>query len=190
VKSADCVVQNEGVPIEYRVEISAEMSDRIVAGWRPPSPQSTVGETRPPLPLLYPALGETTFEGDSLNALFPGDWRPEKIMGYGAHLEGDSMVVRPGGEIWIKPKGWVAELQGFVAAPAARDTAAPLPVVRACYYKNGRIDLQAQNPVRAGDGRAEFRLWSPEVDGWFVIALTGPAEASPVAIKFTQARRP
>jgi hypothetical protein len=92
--------------------------------------------------------------------------------------------LRPGGEIWLKVNYIVSLLAG--EAVAVGDSPSNPGVVRALWYKGGRLD--AYHPPRPPDEAKRtqsFQAWCAEPGGWFVIAVDPAPDSAPVTVRIT-----
>jgi hypothetical protein len=176
-------IDGSGMPTTFIVEIPPEHHGVIVAGWR--GPQIThVGRGGPDEPAwFYRGWSETVaLDEKALALLLPDNWRPEQAFMRNGRVVADGIELLPGGEIWLKAKGFVMEFMGVAKVEEGWDPQA-LPFVRGMWYLGGRHEVFSQMVAREQDHAADFRAWCAEPGGWLVIGVDPTANAPAVRVR-------
>jgi hypothetical protein len=175
-----------GMPVRFAVTISPESADRLVAGWSNPTIQHAMETSDEPPRIHHNSLDFLELDADAQAALLPGDWRPRRMIARGGRLTPDGLELVPGGELWVRPERPVGAFVGEARLVAADDQR-EAPLVRAFYYKGGRLEITSQESADE-NGRLGFRVWSAEPDGWLVLSVDPNPRAAPLLIKLTEVR--
>ncbi len=175
-----------GMPVRFSVTILPGSADRLVAGWRNPTLQHAMETSAEPPRLHHTTLDFLELDAAAQATVLPGDWRPRRMIARGGTLTPDGLVLVPGGELWVRPERPVGAFAGTARLADPGDSREP-PLVRAFYYKGGRLELTSQAGT-GEEGRLEFRVWSAEPDGWLVLSVDPNPRAAPLLFKVTEVR--
>lgn len=153
----------------FTVEIPAEYSGRVIAGWRNPDVQHVTRDTAQPLWLSHSRLPVVELEEPALSRLLPAGWRPERAFMRGGRIGENGIELSPGGEIWLRAPEKILRFKG---RSVRADGVPTLGVnVTGLWYKGGR--MQYYNPPMSDEpssGTQSFQATSAEPGGWLVIA--------------------
>lgn len=182
-KTIAYLVDGSAQPLEFQVEIEPGQEELIFAGYRGPWITHAIGDSLPPPALRPTSTNIVPVSLESVRALLPshGDKLTAAAL-RGARITESGFELIPGGEIWLRFEGPLAELSGHTWQPTEFETTAP-PVLRAAWYKGGRFERMTEQGLQGAGHRTHFRLWSPEADGWHGIFLDTGAAASPAIIR-------
>lgn len=180
-------IQPGGVPMLLTVQVPPELAGRIEAGWRGPQLQHMAdGPAEPPLlvPGAQPAVEATDARRQ---ALLPVEAQAIRVFLRGGEADPSGLLLPTGGEVWLRLSGFYAALD--FTMQVARPSEAGNPMVRVVFYKNGRMEIVAQQAL-AGMEPVRFHAWSAESDGWLGILVDANPAQPPVRVRFEALRRP
>lgn len=179
------LIEGLGHPLRMTVILPPDSPPEVAAGWRalrlnhagngPEVPASFSPDASP----LEP-LGE-----ESLRALLPTAWRPERAYTRGGRLTAEGFELPPYGELWLWSEGVVNALHGEVAIDPEVDVQGD-PFVRSLAYKGGRVEVATQEGLNRERRKVEFRTWSPEPGSWLVLVAGTHYDAPPLRVRYTQ----
>lgn len=173
----------------FNVEIPAEFSGRVIAGWRNPDVTHVTYDSIEPA-WLFPGRGPATvLDETALDRLLPAGWRPTEAWMRRGRVTKDGIELAPGGEIWLK-----APMQSLrIAGTALRGDGAPHPGVNitGLWYKGGRVHFYYP-PMREDPltGVRSFQARSAEPGGWLVVVADDGEPWVPVVIRVTEVSEP
>lgn len=171
------------MPLRFTVTIPPEHSDKLVAGWRNPTLQHAMETSEEPPRIHLNSLNFSELNEQAMAAVLPGQWRPKRMIARGGRLTDEGYALAPGGELWIRAGSVVSQLAG-TGRLLVVDGKIESPLVRAFYYKGGRLEMTSQES--AGEsGTLAFRVWSAEPDGWLVLSVDENLNAASVVVKVT-----
>lgn len=176
-------IDGSGFPTTFTVEISSAHQGVIAAGWR--GPQIThvgVGWHTDPVWFSRGKSAAVSLDERALAALLPDAWRPEQAFMRNGRVTAQGVELLPGGEIWLKTRGFVTEFVGQGKVETDWDSAA-VPTLRAMWYKAGRLEICSEKDASEEDHAADFRAWCSEGDGWLIIAIDPSVNAPAVRVR-------
>ncbi len=172
------------MPLRFAVTIPPGYGDMLTAGWRNPTIQHAMETSEEPPRIHLNSLSFTELNEDAMAAVLPGAWRPKRMIARGGRLASEGYTLAPGGELWVRAGSVVSSFVG-TGRLVVVDGKVESPLVRAFYYKGGRLEMTSQES--AGEaGRLDFRVWSAEPDGWLVLSVDENVNAASVLLKVTQ----
>jgi len=182
-------IDSSHLPTTLVVEVSAEQSGKVIAGWKSPHITDVGSDTESPAWLNRSPFPVAEFElnEDVLAKILPGNWRPAQARMRGGRITADGVELFPGGEIWLKVQGVVSKLAG-VAKVVPNSGPERLPVASGVWYKGGRLQTYASDIPATGTERY-FQSWCAEPGGWLVVVMDPTLGMSPVSIRFTDVKQ-
>lgn len=172
-------INTQNLPTEFSVRIPAEHEWKIAAGWRLPNIQYTKVDFPEPPILREPPIPVVPIDASWKAALLPAPWRDKfEVQIRGGFIKDQHIELWPGGEVWLRPIEPVASLQTRfrLKNPVGQNGAL---VVRAVWYKGGRLEIQQQMGIHDSDTGALVKTWTAGSDGFFGFLIDpGPSTRS------------
>ncbi len=160
-----CKLDSSGLPLAYVVTVPPELSGNIRAGWRAPAFSHAGNEDTPLPPQLITGSSlprDTTPEERA--ALLPPEFQNLRVVVKNAWVDGGRLRVSPGGEVWVKLPALYPHIT--LAAASWQPVTGPAnPVLRAVFYKSGRLETLSHT-VLPDPNLQKIPVWSPEGGGW------------------------
>jgi hypothetical protein len=176
--SLDC----GGSTLRFVVKVPPEVSGQVVAGWRGLRLLHSPDGPEAPLQLQPEAAEAKPADAAARRVLLPEGWTPPAVYLRDGRAGPGGVELSPGGEIWIRLAGTFREITGTATRAEAGDLHAE-PVVRVFYAKGAKLAVLSQSVVGGPDRRFDFKVWSPEPDGWLVIVNDPGKLALPVTLR-------
>ncbi|MDQ5978277.1 MAG: hypothetical protein QG602_1251 [Verrucomicrobiota bacterium] len=176
-------IDSSGFPTTFTVEIPPEHQGVIAAGWRGPQINHVgVGWRTDPVWFSRGKSAAVPLDESALAALLPDAWRPEEAYMRNGRVTAQGVELLPGGEIWLKTRGFVTEFVGQGKVESDWNSSA-VPRLRAMWYKAGRLEVCSDKEARENDHAVDFRSWCSEGDGWLIIAVDSTVNAPAIRVR-------
>jgi len=177
-----CKLDSSGLPLAYVVTIPPELTGRIRAGWRAPAFSHAGNEDLALPPQLVTGAGlPRDATGEERAALLPADHRDDRVVLRNAWVEGGRIVIPAGGEVWVRLRA----IYQHIGVTAAGTNAAPAlinPVLRAVFYKCGRLETMSNTPL-VGTTPVSTHAWAPEAGGWIGLLNTSDRGTPAITVR-------
>lgn len=179
-------IDGSGLPTLFTLSVADASTGRVSAGWRNPTVTHVSREAVRPIWLMHNHDHQSVAMNDQvLSQLLPGAWRPVEGWMRGVRIVDAGLVLRPGGEIWLKCSGGIVQIDGESwREDGLEETGSG---ATGWWFKGGRLQLY-EFPSTEGSrpGKRIFRAWGAEFGGWLVITAPNNAASVPLVVRITQ----
>lgn len=172
IMTKDYFIDSRGRSVKFVVEVPAEHTKQVKAGFYMPEVKHSNFELRPAPTLRYPVPAAELSATEVAQAALPADWvdRMEIEIRGGKITDDQQLLLLPGDELWLRPKEPIQELIIQSSLTASVEDSG-YPVIRAFWYRGGRMEVLHQLGYDNPDRRVNFNMWPVEDDGWYGLLM-------------------